>query len=354
MGNFFSNIKHFLKNPYASYDEHPLLKSIKNPINQFCDEFASSLIQDQLVLDQKKVIQITPNEQEEIYGFTIVKVLGDGAEAVVYEAFKSRTTTSDSTINLPFALKKYKKVLQMGNGVPREFEIAQLLDHPNCLKMYECNKNAVGEYMISMPLYSHGSLSYSSVPTLTISSSVLFIQQLSSALAYMHSLNVVHRDIKPANVLFYEDGFVFCDYSVSAHLKSPNELLSGIVGTSVFMSCEISNNPYLPKPCDVWALGVTLYVLLFGKFPYHLEIALEENKGQIWNNTFPIINCVSTFELEFPNIPSIPIELKKIISGMLERDPQKRLTAKQIAQNEWISEQYKKRKRLMDFMKNED
>lgn len=352
MGNFFSNIK----NPYESFDEHPLLKPIKNPINLFCDDFASSLIEDYPTRNQKKDLQFTPNEQEQIYGFTIVRILGDGAEAVVYEAFKNRTTTAapDSALNMPIALKKYKKVLHMGNDVPREFEISQMLNHPNCIKMYECDKNAVGEYIIAMPLYSYGSLSYSEVPVLTISSSILFLQQLGSALAHMHSLNVVHRDIKPSNVLFSEGGFVFCDYSVSAHLKSGDELLSGIVGTSVFMSCEISNNPYLPKPCDVWALGVTIYVLLFGMFPYHLELALEQNKGQIWNNTLPIMNCVNSYELEFPNIQSIPDELRKIISGMLEKDAKKRITAKQIAQNEWIHHQIERRKKMIDLIQNTD
>lgn len=356
MGTFFSNVKNFAKSPYKSFDEHPLLKPIKNPINLFCDDFASSLIEDYPTRDQKKVLQLTPNDQEEIYGFTNVRVIGDGAEAVVYEAFKNRPTTAapDSAINLPIALKKYKKVLQMGNGVPQEFEISQLLNHPNCLKMYECDKNAVGEYIIAMPLYSYGSLSYSNVPVLTISSSILFLQQLGSALAHMHSLNVVHRDIKPSNVLYYEDGFVLCDYSVSVRLKSPDELLSGIVGTSVFMSCEISNNPYLPKPCDVWALGVTIYVLLFGIFPYHLELALEQNKGQVWNNTLPISACVTSYELEFPSIPSIPDELRRIISGMLEKDAKKRFTAKQIAQNEWIHQQFERRKQVINFMKNID
>ncbi|KAK8890670.1 hypothetical protein M9Y10_035455 [Tritrichomonas musculus] len=356
MGNFFSNVKNFVTSPYKSFDEHPLLKSIKNPINRFCDDFASSLIDDYSTNSQKKDIQMTPNDQEEIYGFTIVKILGDGAEAVVYEAYKNRTSAAspDSIISLPIALKKYKKVSQMGQGVLREFEIANLLHHPHCIKMYECVKNAVGEYIISMPLYSYGSLSYSNVPVLTISASILFLKQLGSALAYMHSRNVIHRDIKPGNVLIYENGFVFCDYSVSVHLNSPDEKLSGVVGTSVFMSCEISNDPYLPKPCDVWALGVTTYVLLYGKFPYHLELALEQNEAPVWNNTSPIIQCVNSYGLEFPNVPSIPNEMKKIIAGMLEKDPNRRLTAKQIDENKWINEKYERRKKIMNYMTNID
>ena len=144
-----------------------------------------------------------------------------------------------------------------------------------------------------------------------------------------------------------------CDYSVSVHLSTPDEQLSGVVGTSIFMSCEISNNMYSPKPVDVWALGVTVYVLTFGKFPYHLEEALEMNEGQAWNNTAPIQQCVSTYDLEFPKNPDIPDEMKDIISGMLHKDPNKRITAQHIADNHWIQQKCVEWQELLDFMRDD-
>ena len=331
--------------PYQFFHGHPLMSYIENPINLFCDEFASSLVDDNTSRTSKSESQFDPADQEEIYGYTIIRVLGTGAEAVVYEAVKNRT-------NIPIALKKYKKIVNMADDIPQEFQISKLLDHPHCLKLMDCMKNSMGEFIISMPLGTYGSLKYSDVPALTTSAAVLFLHQLGSALAHMHSRNVIHRDIKPGNILLNENGYCFCDYSVSLHLHSPDELVSGVIGTSVFMSCEISNTPYAPKPVDVWALGVTLYVLTFGKFPYNLDMALEQNQDQEWNNTTIISRFVSQTELTFPEIPMVPEEFKQILMGMLDKNPMTRLTAQQITENKWINEKIQERNNIMNYMIN--
>lgn len=332
---------------YKEFQEHPLLNAIENPINRFCDDFASSLVEDSSSRIQKSETQMNQTEQEEIPGYTILKVLGNGAEAIVYKALKARTTT-------PIALKHYKMINNKGqNGMPYEYEIAQLLDHPHCLKMYDCFQPPNGDYMISMPIGTYGSLQSSTVPVMTISEGILFLSQLGSALAHMHSRNVVHCDIKPTNILLFEEGYAFCDYSVSFHLKAMDQQISGVRGTSIFMASEISVNYYNPKPVDVWALGITLYSLMFGCFPYHLEKALEENEGKKWENTGPITRCINEYELTFPEVPAIPDEMKSIFAGMLAKDPNERLTAQQIADNEWIKEKCDEWQKILDYMKGD-
>ena len=331
---------------YKEFQEHPLLSTIENPINRFCDDFASSLIEDSLNRDTKSEVQLNSAESEEIPGYTIVKVLGNGAEAVVYQAVKART-------NIPIALKHYKKVNNMGDGVPKEYEISKVLDHPHCLQMYECFKLQNGDYVVSMPIGTHGAMQNTTQPVITIPQAIMFLKQLGSALAHMHSRNVVHRDIKPGNILVFDNGFSFCDYSVSLQLANPDQAISGVSGTSVFMSPEISVNFYQPKPADVWAFGITLYSLVFGCYPYHLEIALEENEGQAWNNTAPIARCVNSHELTFPDVPSIPNDLKRIFSGLLHKDPKERMTAQQLSEDNWINEKYAEYQAILNYIKQE-
>lgn len=331
------------KQTYNEFDEHPLLISIENPINRFCDDFASSLVDDGPSRSNKSESPFSQAENEQIIGFTIIKVLGIGAEATVYEAHKNRSS-------VPLAIKQYKQVKNMGNGLPREVELANMLDHPRITKVLECFQNTNKEFIVVMPLAKYGSLQYSSLPEITYTEAVILLSQIGSALSYMHSLKMVHRDIKPQNILLAEDGFLLCDFSVSSQLGSDDEMLSGLTGTSVFMSPEISNhNLYLPKPADMWALGVTVFVLLYGRFPYNLDKALENNTDAQWN-TMNITKNVNDIELVFPSVPAVPNELKQIIAGLLDKNPVERMTAKSLSEHPYIIEKMDDWKRLVEYL----
>ncbi|KAH0790971.1 CAMK family protein kinase [Histomonas meleagridis] len=313
--------------PYKEFTVHPLLSTIENPINRFYDDFASSLVDD---ISQPIIDPMYSTEIEEITGYTINRVIGSGAEAIVFEGFK----TENSSIH--FAIKKYREQPHLGpNGYPREFEISNYLDHPRCIKLIDCFKDN-NSIITVMPLAKHGSVTQKNVPVVTVCSGILFLSQIGSALSHMHSRNIVHRDIKPGNILIWNDGFMLCDYSVSSKLSSDEDKLSGIVGTSIFMAPEISNNMYDPKATDIWALGVTLFVLLFGKYPYNLEEALKIQGNHQWNNTALISKCVQNNQLKFPEFPILPKQFKAIIERMLERDPTKRIKAHEIAENKWL------------------
>lgn len=335
------------KQTYNEFDEHPLLLSIENPINRFCDDFASSLIYDGNSRTNKSESPFNQAENEQIIGYTIIRVLGIGAEATVYEAHKNRSSN-------PVAIKQYKQVKNMGNGLPREVEIANMLDHPRITRIFECFQNSNKEFIVVMPCAKYGSLEYSTLPEITYTEAITLLYQIGSALAYMHSLRVVHRDIKPQNILLTDDGFLLCDFSVSSQLGSDDEMLSGLTGTSVFMSPEISNhNLYPPKPADMWALGVTVFVLLYGKFPFNLDKALENNGDGQWN-TLNITKNVNGVDLVFPNIPSIPNELKQVISGLLDKNPNERMTAHQLVENPWIIEKINEWQKLMEYLQSDD
>jgi serine/threonine protein kinase len=113
-----------------------------------------------------------------------------------------------------------------------------------------------------MPISAFGALRISTVPELTVRGAVSLLSQIGSALAHMHSQQIVHRDVKPGNILVFEENFVLCDFSISSQLSGDDELVSGIAGTPVFMAPEISVNMYAPKSADMWALVVTVYGLV--------------------------------------------------------------------------------------------
>ena len=95
-------------------------------------------------------------------------------------------------------------------------------------------------------------------------------QQVVFAIHYLHQRNVTHRDIKLENILLDETRtrVKMIDFGFSTWF--PHEKKVKIFcGTPSYMAPEIvSKIEYSGPPADVWALGVLLYALLCGRFPF--------------------------------------------------------------------------------------
>ncbi|EAX94511.1 CAMK family protein kinase [Trichomonas vaginalis G3] len=320
--------------------EHPLLAVVSNPINRFCDEFASSLCEDINTKNTKQSQSYFQSADEEIEGYSIIRRIGDGAEAAVYEAIKN-----DEGISV--ALKRYKKVNNLRDGIPLEVEIAKMLDNDYCLKVFSHFKSVTGDFIVTMPLAQHGALQPSNKPEISISGAIQLVYQIGNGLQYMHSHRIVHRDIKPQNILLLDGNYVLCDYSVSAVLKSDDELLTGYTGSPIFMAPEVSPTLYKPRPPDLWSLGVTVYVLLFGCYPYKLERGLVQVEQNYVKN---VSKSLDLGDLTFPEVPSIPQELKDVIAGLLEKNPDQRMTASDICNNPWLVSEYEESQNLYNSL----
>jgi serine/threonine protein kinase len=115
-----------------------------------------------------------------------------------------------------------------------------------------------------------------------------FAQQLCAGLHYLHSHGVIHRDIKPENILLGgTEEVCLADFGISTMIDdgrtgiSQRDLLSftnaAARGTAVYLAPELLRTDRerslraSDEPIDVWALGLSLYVLLFGRLPWAFE-----------------------------------------------------------------------------------
>ena len=95
------------------------------------------------------------------------------------------------------------------------------------------------------------------------------IQQVLDAVAYCHSKHIVHRDLKPENLLMEEDdsnSIKVIDFGTSQFFD-PDEHMDKTYGTAYYIAPEILEKDYNEK-CDVWSVGVIMYILLTGRPPF--------------------------------------------------------------------------------------
>jgi MAP/microtubule affinity-regulating kinase len=178
--------------------------------------------------------------------------------------------------NLKVAIKTYEKFKLYDSNrrknVKREIAILSQLEHPNIIKLNTwietpTQYNLVMEYVSDRSLYSY----LKSKPTRRLPESEArhIFRQIVSAIEYCHIKNVVHRDVKLENILLDDNNRVkLIDFGFSIVCTS-RDRLNVFCGTPSYMAPEIVNKiEYVGAPVDVWSLGIVLFALLCGKFPF--------------------------------------------------------------------------------------
>eukprot|EP00850_Spirogloea_muscicola_P004316 SM000018S03681 [mRNA] locus=s18:768646:772669:- [translate_table: standard] len=137
-----------------------------------------------------------------------------------------------------------------------------------------------------------------------------------------HLHGVMHRDLKPENFLFAskeEDALLKAiDFGLSVSF-TPGEVFAEVVGSPYYMAPEVLKRSYGPE-ADVWSAGVILYILLCGVPPFWAE------------NEQGVAKAILRGEIDFIRDPwpKVSISAKSLVRRMLEQDPQKRLSARQV------------------------
>jgi serine/threonine protein kinase len=146
-------------------------------------------------------------------------------------------------------------------------------------------------------------------------------------LLYLHKKHQIHRDLKPGNVLINLEGSVkLTDFGISKTLENSTQFCNSFVGTKNYMSPErILGNDY-SYSSDVWSLGLIVYELATGQFPYVFSKYYIEHVDCILNQPDPIL----------PNEGIFSNELHDFITKCLRKDPKERDSVHDLLQHAWI------------------
>jgi len=243
--------------------------------------------------------------------------IGKGAYARVKEAIHIR-------FNKPVAIKIYDKELfeeaRRKKRVMLEVEIMKMLHHKNIVKYYDRFQTSKHLYLV-MELVKGCSLReyIKSQPNKKVkeSKALKIFKDIALAVNYCHENNVYHRDIKLDNILLDRTGNIkLIDFGFSI-LAEKSQRLKTHCGTLSYMAPEIvTKKEYYGGPVDMWALGVILYSMLFGRYPFSGSTDPE------------LIKKIKEASIKFPDEISTPTQ--RIIKGLLEVNPNKRLTSQEL------------------------
>ena len=258
--------------------------------------------------------------------FTLGKLIGTGA----YASVKSAVSKTEGK---KFALKIYEKYRltdpSKKKNVGREIEILKKLDHPNIVKMFEVIETPKQLHLVLefVPGGSLGAfLKKKPGRRLEESECRAIFRQLVLALEYIHSQKVTHRDLKLENLLMDKENSVVkvIDFGFSTCF-SHEKKVKLFCGTPTYMAPEIvMRKEYSGPPADIWALGVLLFVMLSGCFPFKAPTDRELFK-KIEKGIFSIPSHVSA-------------GARDLIHRILVVNPAERLKASDIVSDCWLCE----------------
>ena len=162
-----------------------------------------------------------------------------------------------------------------------------------------------------------------------------WIYDIANGLKFLHENNIVHRDIKSDNILIDKNGHCkIADFGCSIKLKNGQpDLFTKTEGNMYFFPPEFvdgkSKKQFGYKPVDIWAFGVSMYTCIFKTLPF-----LPENR----ENVVELFKEIREAKFDYnKNGIKISKEMETLLSHILEKDPQKRFTAKDIVEYPWLN-----------------
>ncbi|XP_046939956.1 MAP kinase-interacting serine/threonine-protein kinase 1 isoform X1 [Lynx rufus] len=296
-----------------------------------------------------------PGKFEDMYKLTS-ELLGEGAYAKVQGAVSLQNGKE-------YAVKIIEK--QAGHSRSRVFREVETLyqcqGNKNILELIEFFEDDTRFYLVFEKLQGGSILAHiQKQKHFNEREASRVVRDVAAALDFLHTKGIAHRDLKPENILCESPEKVspvkICDFDLGSGVKLNNSCtpittpeLTTPCGSAEYMAPEVvevfrDEATFYDKRCDLWSLGVVLYIMLSGYPPFvgHCGADCGWDRGEVCrvcqNKLF---ESIQEGKYEFPDKDwaHISSEAKDLISKLLVRDAKQRLSAAQVLQHPWVQGQ---------------
>jgi serine/threonine-protein kinase OSR1/STK39 len=269
--------------------------------------------------------------------YIIYGKIGAGAFSEVYKAYEKKLEkyVAIKIVDLEQSDTEYENMYN-------EIHIMQNIKHANLVHMHTsfCCKN---KCYIIMPWMEYGSCAniISKIAPHGFKDEILIatiLKYILEAIVYLHHDGHIHRDIKGGNILIDKDGHVqLGDFGIATTLleNGMRSKRTTFTGTPCWMAPEIvagdKKEISYDEKVDIWSFGITAMELAYGKPPY-IEYPPSKIFLMILSQDPPTCNIYNDNTYKFSN------KFYKMISKCLEKNPEKRPTAKKLLESNFFSQ----------------
>ncbi|XP_072335997.1 MAP kinase-activated protein kinase 2 [Scyliorhinus torazame] len=161
------------------------------------------------------------------------------------------------------------------------------------------------------------------------------MKSIGEAVQHLHSVNIAHRDVKPENLLYTSKRpnaiLKLTDFGFAKETTSYNSLATPCY-TPYYVAPEVLGPEKYDKSCDMWSLGVIMYILLCGYPPFYSNHGLAISPGMKKRIR------MGQYEFPTPEWSEVSEEAKQLIRHLLKTEPTQRMTIMEFMNHPWINQ----------------